>query len=407
MSSKSLFSQKALSNVKKAHKAFLWVATMIMIISLLLGVVLIFTDTENEMFGKIQGTFFILAVAVFICVNNFIRIEKGNRAIQGFALTGFLANIVWLVLGILMIWGVLSPVQVENSSRRTDDFTTPTYNLQDKYDEYNYDDEEEDYTLYNYDEIYSDDEDYLTEDYYYDLDDYDYYNDYSNYEMDDVYRDITYPSSYTSGAYNISIAAKIIIVAVGIASIGFWVSNILVIKDKIKAIKPLKTTAIICQVYSSTFIIVLAFAWPININQDLLKWVELYGLSISGFIITALAAWIISRTHKEVDLTIPVDKPRIDEPVTITEDIKEEIITEEPKKVADREYKDVKNEAIENEDVKNEDISNEYVEDEYIESEGIKSEDFKNNNVEEYVVETPENDTTPEEYQTPEDDNRY
>ena len=70
MSSSSLFSQKVLSNIKKTHNIFLWVATGIMIVSLVLGAILIFVDTKNDMFGKIQGTFFILALAAFICVNN-------------------------------------------------------------------------------------------------------------------------------------------------------------------------------------------------------------------------------------------------------------------------------------------------------------------------------------------------
>ena len=180
MSSNSLFSQKMLSNIKKTHNIFLWVATGIMIVSLVLGAILIFVDTKNDMFGKIQGTFFILALAAFICVNNFIRIEKGGKLIQGFASAGFLANIVWLVLSILMIWGVCTPVQVATTTVRANNASTRTYELYDEYDsEYDDYDELDDYDDYDY---YDDDDDEY---------------DYSDYEMDDVYYDVAHPSSYT------------------------------------------------------------------------------------------------------------------------------------------------------------------------------------------------------------------
>ena len=69
MNSNSLFNQKKILTIKKIHKAFLWVATGILIISLLLGAVLIFVDTKSEMFAKVQATFYILALVAFICVN--------------------------------------------------------------------------------------------------------------------------------------------------------------------------------------------------------------------------------------------------------------------------------------------------------------------------------------------------
>ena len=311
MSSNSLFSQKMLSNIKKTHNIFLWVATGIMIVSLVLGAILIFVDTKNDMFGKIQGTFFILALAAFICVNNFIRIEKGGKLIQGFASAGFLANIVWLVLSILMIWGVCTPVQVATTTVRANNASTRTYELYDEYDsEYDDYDELDDYDDYDY---YDDDDDEY---------------DYSDYEMDDVYYDVAHPSSYTPKTYTITVAARILIVAISIATIGFWVSNVLAIKDRMKAVKPLKITAIVCVVYGAVFVIIMALAWPVTVDQNLLKWVELSGLTASGFIITALAAWIISRTHKEVDLSIVENEPVKIEPVVDTTK-NEEIVAEE------------------------------------------------------------------------------
>lgn len=288
--SSSLFSQTTISKIKSVHKVFLWVATGVLIASLLLGAILIFVDTDNDLFGKIHGTFFIMAAAAFICVNNFIRIEKGNKLVQGFALTGFVANVVWLILGVLMIWGALSPVQAEISKISTNNMSTQTYGL---HDEYNYDD-------YN-------------SSFYNDLD------------MEDVYRDMSYPTSYTPTTHTITIGARILIVALSLAAIGFWVSNILVIKDKVKAVKLLKIVAIICEVYGSLFVIVVALVSPISINQNLLKWAELSGLASSGFIVTTLAAWVISRTHKDFDSDVIEAQPKPAEPILVTGSVNEEL----------------------------------------------------------------------------------
>ena len=315
MSSNSLFSQKMISIIKKTHKVFLWVATGILIASLMLGAILIFVDTKNDMFGKIQATFFILALVAFVSVNNFIRIEKGGKLIQGFASAGFLANIVWLVLGILMIWGVCSPVQVDTPTMKSNNVSTNTYNLYDKYDS-----ELDDYD--NYDD-YDDYDNYDDYDYDYDYDDYDYYeNDGSDAAVS------PFLSTHQTTTYSITVAAKILIIAASIASIGFWVSNLLAIKDKVKAVKPLKITAIVCVVYDAIFMIVLVLAWPINADQNLLKWIELTGLTASGFFVTALAAWIISRTHKELDLDTMENEPAKTEPVTETTEQDKEVVVE-------------------------------------------------------------------------------
>ncbi len=322
----NLFSESTLSKIKTVHKVFLWVATGIMIASLLLGIILIFVDTQNSMFGRIQGTFFIMALAAFICVNNFIRIEKGNKIVQGFALASFFANIIWVIIGILMVWGALSPMEVETSSRYNE-MPTQTYDYYDEYDTY-------DYNADDYDDFYDSD------DYYEDLEDTTYsgeddYDFYSDYEMDDAYNTVAHPSQNSSMTVNITVAARIAIVAISISSIGFWVSNILVIKDRIKAVKALKITAIVCEVYGSIFVIVMALAWPITIDQNILKWVELSGLTASGFVVTALAAWIISKTHKDFELPKIEEKPQLAKSVVEVEEIKkiEEVQeVEEPEK---------------------------------------------------------------------------
>ena len=303
MSSNSFFNQKSILRIKKIHKGLLWVATGVLIASLLLGVALVFIDTTNGIvFVRIQATFSLLALLAFVLVNGLIRIEKGNKAIQGFALVGFVANILWVMMAILMVWGAFQPIEYKFGVVETDKAIASreiAYNDRDSFDVSTMlDDYDEDY----YDEYDYDDYDY---DYDYDYDDYDYDSDYDDSDYytvtntSDSYRNTTYsPSSYMP---NLTIAAKITLVLISVASIGFWVSNIMAIKDKVKAVKPLKMTAIICQIFRSVFVITLVFLWPINFSMDALKWVQLYGLSVSGFIVMGLAAWIISRTHRDFD----------------------------------------------------------------------------------------------------------
>ena len=67
---------------------------------------MILFQTFDLTVGKLMGTFGLCAIALFVGVNNFSRMEKGERIVQSFALTSLLANIVWLVLAVLFIWEV-------------------------------------------------------------------------------------------------------------------------------------------------------------------------------------------------------------------------------------------------------------------------------------------------------------
>jgi hypothetical protein len=100
----SLFSENALQTIKKIRKIFLWTAVWILIGELIMGAIIIISQSWDISIGKIQGTFFLIAVALFVGVNNFIRMEKGNKVIQGFAITSLITNILWLVLATLLIW---------------------------------------------------------------------------------------------------------------------------------------------------------------------------------------------------------------------------------------------------------------------------------------------------------------
>ncbi|MBQ5812102.1 hypothetical protein IIW29_00805, partial [Candidatus Saccharibacteria bacterium] len=101
---------------------------------------------------------------------------------------------------------------------------------------------------------------------------------------------------------NITVGARLLIIALSVASLGFWVSNVLAIKDRLKVVKTLKIIAAICEVVVVMSVIILACAWPITFDQNTFKWVQLFALTGSGFFVMALAAWIISITHKDFEV---------------------------------------------------------------------------------------------------------
>ena len=173
--SSNIFNQTTLSKFKNIRKTFLWVGVWILVAEFILGAILILTEDWSALFGKILATFLFLAIAFFVSVNNFIRIEKGDKTTQWFALIGFIANMVWLILATLLVWEVIPFIATNNSMRSG------------------------------------------------------YYG---------------YTSSYT-----LSAVAKLLLISVSVAGAGFWISNVLSIKETNRAVKPLKITAIVCELY--------------------------------------------------------------------------------------------------------------------------------------------------------------
>ena len=107
MSSNSLFSESTIETIKKVKKGFLWTAVCILIGEVIVGAILILAQSFNEVIGKLMGTFALCAVMMFFGVNNFSRMEKGDRIIQSFALVSLIGNIVWLLLSFLFVWEVV------------------------------------------------------------------------------------------------------------------------------------------------------------------------------------------------------------------------------------------------------------------------------------------------------------
>ena len=95
-----------------------------------------------------------------------------------------------------------------------------------------------------------------------------------------------------------SVFVKLALVALSLGAAGFWTSNVLSIRETVKPVKPLKITAVVCEVYTCAYAIVLTLIGYENLRYDeyLLKWSQLSGLAGLAFVVTALAAWIISRT---------------------------------------------------------------------------------------------------------------
>ncbi len=106
MEKQGLFSELTMKKIKKVRKVFLWTAVWILIAEVVLGAILILTQSWSVPIGKIQGSFLIAAVVLFVGVNNFIRIEKGSRSIQMFALVSLVGNIVWALLAMLLLWEI-------------------------------------------------------------------------------------------------------------------------------------------------------------------------------------------------------------------------------------------------------------------------------------------------------------
>lgn len=227
MENQSLFSNKALQKIQKTRKIFLKFAVWILIAELVFGAILILTTSWNIAIGRIQGTFLILALIMFVSVNNFIRIEKGKRTTQVFALIGFVSNLIWGIFAFLLMWEIVPFHWTETTTRISS---------------------------------------------------------YSGYP-------------YTHTEYHMTFYAIIMLISAYAATGGFWISNIMSIKETIKLVKPLKITAILCVVYLWIFGTIIT---PIEPEfKDVEKLYQLAGLAGLAFGITAIAALIISRTNKK------------------------------------------------------------------------------------------------------------
>ena len=219
----SLFSNSMIATIKRVKKTFLWSAVCILIGEVVVGAILILTQSFNETIGKLMATFALCAIVLFVGVNNFTRMEKGEKLVQGFALASLVLNIVWLVLAILFIYEVISPVE----------------------------------------------------------------------------------GGYLIG-YSLTSAAKIAIIAADLAWTCFWVSNVWAIAETVKPVKPLKITALVCELYCGAYAVVATLWNDVAVLDS--RWNALAGLAGFAFIVMACAAVIVSRSGVKNTNSIKVEE---------------------------------------------------------------------------------------------------
>lgn len=224
---KSLFNEKQTETLKKVRKIFLKVAVWILIAEFALGAVLILAGAYDATIGRIQGTFLILATILFIGVNNFIRMEKGNKIIQCLALTSFIGNLIWGILAVLIMWEVIPALWPESATITS-----------------------------------------------------------------------SYGRTFNTTVYHMSVPLIIMLIATYTALASFLISNILVIKENIKSVKPLKITSIVCIVYLWIFGTIITIIQPSEYDEVLGRFALLFGLAYLAAWVTAIAALIISRVSR-------------------------------------------------------------------------------------------------------------
>ena len=86
-------------------------AVVILIGEFLFGALVILANNLwTPVLGRVQASFLLLAIALFIGINNLTRIEEKKPSVSSLAWLSLVANATWLVLGILLIWEVIPVV---------------------------------------------------------------------------------------------------------------------------------------------------------------------------------------------------------------------------------------------------------------------------------------------------------
>ena len=220
----SLFGEKTIETIKRIKKTFLWTAVFILIGEVIVGAVLIVAQSFDLIIGRFMATFALCAVVLFVGVNNFSRMEKEDKLVQGFALVSLITNLIWLLIAILMIWELTA--FLETAQVR---------------------------------------------------------------------------SAYSSRMYTTTIGltamAKIMIIALDVAAACFWISNVWSIKETVKPVRPLKITALVCELYCGIYAVVVTLGDFQNAADA--RWYMLAGLAGFAFVVMACAAVIVSRSGEK------------------------------------------------------------------------------------------------------------
>lgn len=260
----SIFKESTLKIIGKIKKGFLWAAVSILIGGFALAAIVLLMGIANVTMTKVFCTMAILVVMLFVGVNNFIRIEKGTKAIQILALVGLIAGILTAIMGILLTWEVFPAYELTVGKAC-------------------------DYSVYGSD-------------------------------------------CYFMGAsadYGPSIAMKIFTILASLAGGGFWLSNVMSIKETVKVVKPLKITSIVCEVYctlySIIFVCFLSVQTIMKNSEVFTKMSALSGLAAFAFVVTALAALIISKTAGKKNVESASNESKVKTDAELRAEIEEKV----------------------------------------------------------------------------------
>lgn len=104
---------------------------------------------------------------------------------------------------------------------------------------------------------------------------------------------------YTSYIYSLTAMGKLMAVCINAAFMCFLISNVWAIKETVKPVRPLKITALVCELYCGFYVIyVILSESSVSISDDM-RWYSLAGLAWFAFIVTSIAAAIISRASRK------------------------------------------------------------------------------------------------------------
>lgn len=120
-------------------------------------------------------------------------------------------------------------------------------------------------------------------------------------EATTVYRTAYNGRSYSTEINRMTILAKTALVTLCLGVAGFWTSNVMAIKETIRPIRPLKITAMICELYTWGFWAVVVMIGYENLSYDanLARWAGLTGLTGFAFVVTTLLALILSWANRK------------------------------------------------------------------------------------------------------------
>ena len=102
---------------------------------------------------------------------------------------------------------------------------------------------------------------------------------------------------YSVCQLTMTVAAKLFLIALNTAVSCFFISNVLAIEETVKPVKPLKITALVCELYCAIYYVIVTIVDTPNALDS--RWVMLSALAGFAFLVMAIAALIVSRSGRK------------------------------------------------------------------------------------------------------------